>query len=200
MDEKQKRKREKRLAKREAQRKQTLRENRLRKAKEAAVGLGILLVLAGGVYWLGRSGGQDIETIATEGESVPSEGTGHVSGEVTYATNPPTSGAHHATAAECRVYSPDDTPADEAIVHSLEHGAIWLSYQPDAPEEVVAALEELGDLPKVLVSARSENDVLVAAAAWTKLLKLESWDMDSQAKLKGFIDANRNNAPENVPC
>lgn len=204
MDEQQSTKRERRVKKREEQKKETRRGNQMRQMREYGVVAAVLiLVVAGGYFWL-RPSASDVPVIAVEGESVPSMDGGHIRpgiGHAAYNSNPPTSGPHDATPARCKTYdAADDAPTDEAIVHSLEHGAVWISYQPDAPEEVIAAIEDLGKSGKVLVSPRAENDSLVAVAAWTKIFKITEWTPESEGEIKGFIQANRNRGPELVAC
>ncbi len=53
---------------------------------------------------------------------------------------PPVGGVHHNRPLECGIY---DAPVDASrATHSLEHGAVWITYQPDHPEEDVEQLRE----------------------------------------------------------
>lgn len=56
----------------------------------------------------------------------------HVAGEVTYDRTPPNSGPHHAQweIVRKRVYTPDDAPPVEKVVHNLEHGYVVIWYDP----------------------------------------------------------------------
>src|SRR3990167_11186190 len=69
--------------------------------------------------------GQDYST------QMPYEGATHVDegAEVSYQSNPPTSGSHWPIPLLDGLY--DTEKPDEALVHSLEHGRIWVSYKPD---------------------------------------------------------------------
>jgi len=56
----------------------------------------------------------------------------HVEGSVQYenaAQQPPTGGKHSGVAQRCQVYT--EPIANENAVHSLEHGAVWITYNPD---------------------------------------------------------------------
>jgi hypothetical protein len=54
---------------------------------------------------------------------------------------PPPGGVHAPAWQNCGVYaSPVET---KNALHSLEHGAVWLTYNPDLPQEDVMALQEL---------------------------------------------------------
>jgi hypothetical protein len=52
----------------------------------------------------------------------------HVAGPVTYSLTPPVGGDHNATWMNCGVYN-QPVPSERAV-HNLEHGAIWITYQP----------------------------------------------------------------------
>lgn len=109
----------------------------------------------------------------------------HVEGEVEYPTAPAAGGPHAGVWQNCGYY---DTPIqDENAVHSLEHGAVWLAYDPDLDEDSVATLRDLAG-GYVLVSPYETPlaDAAVVAAAWGKQLRLEAVD---DPRLDQFIRA-----------
>ena len=59
-------------------------------------------------------------------------------------TNPPVGGAHNPTWQNCMgdVYAAPI--ANEHAVHSLEHGAVWITYQPGLPADQVDKLQQQG--------------------------------------------------------
>jgi hypothetical protein len=65
----------------------------------------------------------------------------HVSGPVTYDRVPPAGGPHNPTQLNCGVY-PLPVPNENAV-HSLEHGAVWITYQPTLPADQVSRLQQL---------------------------------------------------------
>ena len=67
----------------------------------------------------------------------------HVTGVVKYDATPPVGGNHSAVWAECTgtVYS--EPIANENAVHMLEHGAVWITYNPDLSTADVATLAAL---------------------------------------------------------
>ena len=65
-------------------------------------------------------------------------GHDHVPGPVRYSVTPPVGGDHNATWMNCGVY--DQPVPDERAVHNLEHGAVWITYQPSLPESQVSQL------------------------------------------------------------
>ena len=66
---------------------------------------------------------------------------GHTAETVTYAQVPPVGGDHSDIAQNCGIY--DKPVPNENAVHSLEHGAVWITYQPDLPQAVVDTLRGL---------------------------------------------------------
>lgn len=54
---------------------------------------------------------------------------------------PPPGGPHHPAWQNCGVYL--EPVEARHVLHSLEHGAVWLTYNPDLSEEDVTLLQEL---------------------------------------------------------
>lgn len=53
---------------------------------------------------------------------------------------PPAGGVHHDTWLNCGIYAAP-VPTGQAV-HSLEHGAVWITYRPDLDEQQVQALRQ----------------------------------------------------------
>jgi Protein of unknown function (DUF3105) len=62
----------------------------------------------------------------------------HVTGPVRYSVTPPVGGNHNAAWMTCGVY--DKPVPNEHAVHNLEHGAVWITYQPSLPQSEVSEL------------------------------------------------------------
>ena len=62
----------------------------------------------------------------------------HVESQVSYATSPPVGGDHHPVWLNCGVY--DEPVPEEHAVHSLEHGSVWITYDPALPAAEVSKL------------------------------------------------------------
>jgi hypothetical protein len=95
-----------------------------------------------------------------------------------------------------------DAPiASENAVHSLEHGAVWITYQPDLAPEQVDLLRRLARRQTyVLVSPYPNLPAPVVASAWGHQLGLNSAD---DPRLNQFVRAFRlgPQAPEREgPC
>ena len=65
---------------------------------------------------------------------------GNSDDDLDYAQTPPAGGAHAPLWLECGVY---DVPVrDENAVHDLEHGTVWITYDPELPSRDVEFLAE----------------------------------------------------------
>jgi hypothetical protein len=62
----------------------------------------------------------------------------HVTGPVTYTVVPPVGGPHNAIWMNAGVYTKPVPP--ERAVHNLEHGAVWITYDPNLPKDQIATL------------------------------------------------------------
>lgn len=62
----------------------------------------------------------------------------HVTGPVIYSVTPPVGGPHNAVWMNCGIYA--KPVPNERAVHNLEHGAVWITYQPSLPQSQVNAL------------------------------------------------------------
>lgn len=95
----------------------------------------------------------------------------HVGGPVTYPQSPPVGGPHADRWQNCGAYP---TPiSDENAVHSLEHGAVWIAYQPDLAGSDVTALRDLAaQHPRVLLSPYPGLTDPVVVTAWGSQLRI----------------------------
>lgn len=123
----------------------------------------------------------------------------HTTEPVTYAQTPPVGGKHHAQWLNCGVYS--EPVQNELAVHALEHGAIWITYQPALPADQVAQLQALTKAGEYrLLSPYPGLSSPLVVSAWGLQLKLES---ATDPRLLEFVKAyeNRSDGPEfGAPC
>jgi hypothetical protein len=117
---------------------------------------------------------------------------GHTVETVAYDPVPPVGGEHDATPQTCGFYS---TPIrNENAVHSLEHGAIWITYRPDLPSEQVDRLRTLAENEgKVLVSPFEDLPSPIVVSSWGRQLLL---DAAEDERLGQFVQRFRGDAPE----
>ncbi len=82
-----------------------------------------------------------------------------------YAQTPPVGGTHSSVWQNCGIY--DQPVRNENAVHSLEHGAVWLTYRPDLPPATIETLRSLArGHTHVLVSPYPDLPSPVVATAW----------------------------------
>jgi hypothetical protein len=112
----------------------------------------------------------------------------HVVGNVDYEQDlgtPPAGGPHNDVWQNCGFY--DEPVRDENAVHSLEHGAVWITYQLELPQDEIEVLRELAEgNGYVLVSPYPDQNSPVVATAWGKQLALDSAE---DPDLERFIEA-----------
>jgi hypothetical protein len=130
------------------------------------------------------------------------EGNEHVppDTQVDYEANPPTSGDHFAVPADDGAYT--ETPETGSLVHSLEHGRIFIQFDPAAPDFVKGDLKALYDEdPYHMVIAPNETDMPyeVAATTWTRALVCEQMSEEVFDAIRAFRDEYRDEGPEFVP-
>jgi hypothetical protein len=108
---------------------------------------------------------------------------------------PPAGGDHRPIWQNCGIY---DYPPDSAqIVHSLEHGAVWLAYRPSLTADQVTALGDLiSEQTEVIMSPYPELSGDVVLSAWGKQLVIESFPDE---RITAFIERFRGNGPEVGP-
>ncbi len=117
----------------------------------------------------------------------------HVDGEVLYEQIPPVGGPHNEIWQSCGYYP--EPIYNWHGVHSLEHGAVWITYDPDLPEQDIEKLKDLANQSYVLVSPYPGMDAPVVASVWGKQLKFDGAD---DSRLEPFIREYRRN-PGNTP-
>jgi Protein of unknown function (DUF3105) len=109
----------------------------------------------------------------------------HTEGEVDYAQSPPAGGEHNPVWQNCGFY--DEPVRDEVAVHSLEHGAVWITYTPDVAQDEIERLRDLSEGNDfVLVSPYPDQGSPIVATAWGKQLSLESAE---DSDLERFVNA-----------
>lgn len=107
----------------------------------------------------------------------------HVQGNVPYPMTPPAGGDHAPAWQNCGYYPQPIVP--ESGVHSLEHGAVWVTYRPDLPAGEVDALRRLATTQAfTLVTPFDGLPSPIVASAWGRQVALQSAD---DALLSTFI-------------
>ncbi len=99
----------------------------------------------------------------------------HVDTAVAYPQTPPAGGQHSPVWLNCGVYS-EPVPSENAV-HSQEHGAVWLTYDPaQIGDEQVSTLRSLMPATYAILSPFEGMDSAIAISGWNAQLKLDSLD------------------------
>jgi len=169
-------------------------------------GVGVLAVgiIAAGVYFSAKAPGEVRADkikgmVSFWGDKTLVKGSNHQQGALKYAQSPPVAGPHNPRWQNCTgdVYSAPI--ASEHAVHSMEHGAIWITYRPDLPKDQVDKLAgKVRGRDRMMLSPYPNLDAAVSIQAWGYQLKLPS---ANDPRVNEFIKALRGKAGvENATC
>lgn len=97
---------------------------------------------------------------------------------------PPMGGPHFSQWQNCGIY--DEPIQTGNAIHSMEHGAVWITYDPALPAEDVAALEDMvrGEA-YTLLSPYPDQASAIVLTVWDRQLEVDSVD---DARVAEFID------------
>ncbi|TQS40874.1 DUF3105 domain-containing protein [Cryptosporangium phraense] len=124
----------------------------------------------------------------------------HVSVTPTYSVRPPVGGNHDATWQNCEgdVYA--NPIGDAHAVHSLEHGAVWITYRPDLPADQLESLKsKVTGREYTMLSPYPTLDQPISLQAWGYQLKVDSADDE---RIDQFLNKYRMTASiePGAPC
>jgi len=111
----------------------------------------------------------------------------HTNQPVEYERTPPVGGPHAPSWLACNGDVYNQQVNTEQAVHSLEHGAVWITYQPDLATSTVNQLQEnLGRY--TFMSPFPGQDSPIKLTAWGNQLSVESAD---DQRIGEFLSAYR---------
>ena len=116
---------------------------------------------------------------------MPDNGTQHMvcAG---YDRTPPASGAHFPAWQNCGIYN--RPIQNQTAVHSLEHGAVWVAYQPDLdPDMLQAMTDQLESEQFALVAPYPGLQNAIVLTAWRRQLAVDDW---SDPAVDDFLDTH----------
>ncbi|MDW4897879.1 DUF3105 domain-containing protein [Streptomyces californicus] len=173
----------------EARRKERARE---RRGRIITIGVSVAVVaalVAGGGYLMAQADekekkDQQAKTSPVTGERSWDKLTQeHVATKVDYPMNPPVGGDHNQVWMNCNadVYT-HELPKENAV-HSLEHGAVWVTYNDKASDADVEALaKKVKATPYSLMSPVKDQKDPLMLSAWGKQVTVESASDDRVAQ------------------
>ncbi|WP_330241611.1 DUF3105 domain-containing protein [Streptomyces sp. NBC_00525] len=167
----------------EARRQERARERRARILTIGASVLAVVGLVAGGGYLMNAADEQDKEEAAVVASDVDGEKSwdkltqNHVEKTVDYPMNPPVGGDHNPVWMNCNGDVYTEAIPKENAVHSLEHGAVWVTYTGKAkPADVKKLNERVASTPYSLMSPIEDQAAPLMLSAWGKQLTVKSAD------------------------
>jgi hypothetical protein len=143
------------------------------------------------VYAVTNQGAGFLDPLAKADKTVPGVlkykglSRNHVSTAVQYKQNPPVGGNHNPVWENCAVYTAPI--ANEHAVHSLEHGSVWITYQPDlAKDQVTTLAAKVTGQQYRLLSPYPGLKTAVSLQAWGRQIFVSS---ASDPKVDKFLSA-----------
>lgn len=123
----------------------------------------------------------------------------HIDTPVDYPQTPPVGGPHTPEWQTCGLY--DVEFPKERGVHSMEHGAVWITYSADLPAADLALLQAFVESgQEVLVSPFTGLPTPIVASAWGKQLQLQSVNDPRLAQFVTMFDDGPQTPEKNTPC
>ncbi|GLZ30176.1 hypothetical protein Lesp02_23660 [Lentzea sp. NBRC 105346] len=129
----------------------------------------------------------------------------HVPAEkrVAYDKWPPDGGPHDATWADCTGVVYEKAVRTENMVHGLEHGAVWIAYNPDQiKDEALNKLKSKAEGQQfTMLSPFPGLDKPISLQSWSHQLKLDSADDERIDQFISSLRRNQYTYPEvGSPC
>jgi hypothetical protein len=124
----------------------------------------------------------------------------HVRPPMTYPQTPPVGGAHSDRWIRCAVYT--EPLPDINAVHSMEHGAVWITYQPSLSQADVDALHRFQGLDPayVLISPYPGLPSPVVVTTWGLQLKVDRVDDPRIGEFVKRYAGGNQGGEGGVPC
>lgn len=112
---------------------------------------------------------------------------------------PPTFGEHYSVWQNCGIY--DQSVELGLALHSMEHGAVWLTYRPDLDASQVTSLRAfVRGHTYVLMSPYPPQKKPVVMTAWGVQLVIDSLPDDRIAKFIAYYENGPQNSEPGAPC
>ena len=167
-------------SKRAIRREQVAREKRMR-ALRMWVPIGVVVVGLIGLL-IFRATRPEVEGVVVVDAALPNQHDDTLG--IPFGGMPPMGGPHAPVWQNCGIYN---TPvAGQYAIHSMEHGAVWLTYHPDLPADQIVALQDLarGD-GFMLLSPYPDQTTPIVLTVWDRQLAVDSVD---DPRIEDFIE------------
>ncbi|WP_035841591.1 DUF3105 domain-containing protein [Kitasatospora azatica] len=159
-------------------------QRRERRNRIVAIAAAIVVVLGAagaGTYAVERAADQKRARAAAASASIPGVKTfgtftrNHVTTPVQYSQTPPVGGDHNPVWTPCMGNVYDQPLHNENAVHSLEHGAVWVTYNGKATAADIKTLsDKVKATPYSFMSPYPDEPGTITLSAWSTQLVLDS--------------------------
>jgi hypothetical protein len=192
-----------RAAERAARQEEAVRRRKRAELRRRLTRAGIIILVVGGVaawVFVPRRGSY---SAGGTGDIIPGvqyfqNPTGHTTGPVAYPQTPPAGGEHHPTWLNCGIYG--EPVPNVYAVHSLEHGAVWVTYDPALSADALERLREHLPSTYLVLSPYVGLPAPIVLSAWNVQLSVDGPD---DPRLPRFLEEywRHQNVPEpGAPC
>ncbi|MER7663895.1 MULTISPECIES: DUF3105 domain-containing protein [unclassified Streptomyces] len=167
----------------EMRRAEQARERRGRIITIAISGVVVAGLVGFGVFVLNKESEKKDQQVAEAKEPVAGEkswdakklGRNHVTKAVSYPMKPPVGGDHNQVWMNCNGDVYTEPVPDVNAVHSLEHGAVWVTYNDKAPAGEVSKLaDKVKKTPYSMMSPVKDQAGAIMISAWGKQVTVDS--------------------------
>jgi hypothetical protein len=161
-------------------------------------GVLVVIVVLGVLVWQNLPEGVQVSDGDLMGDPVPMTSAAHIDDAALMDIQPglpPAGGPHFGRWLPTGFY--EEPQQDGLIVHSLEHGVIWFSYNPDliSEEDLEVVRQVQNEFSNdVIASPRMDNSAPLFLVSWGQ--RLEAPQPVSADLLRDFVRTNRNRSPE----
>ncbi|MFC5662580.1 DUF3105 domain-containing protein [Kitasatospora misakiensis] len=188
----------------ELRREERRRERRRRIVYSTAAGLILAGVVAGGIWVVtsASDGGSETRGSPIAGvQTFGAPGRAHVETPVAYPQTPPVGGDHNPLWLNCNGDVYTKPVPNENAVHSLEHGAVWITYNDKAsPADVAALAAKVQGKPYTFMSPYPTEQGTITLTAWSTQLVVDSAnDPRVDAFLTSYVQGPQTPEP-GAPC
>ncbi|MGI8723399.1 MAG: DUF3105 domain-containing protein [Geodermatophilaceae bacterium] len=116
----------------------------------------------------------------------------HVSEDQTYEESPPVGGLHDIEPADCDGTVYDQQIREENAVHSLEHGAVWITYNPDeiSDDDLAVLSDYVTGQGYMMLSPYAGLSSLISLQSWNHQVFVDAVD---DPRINEFVQLLRQN-------
>lgn len=149
----------------------------------------LVLLITAGVVWAVKNRSDSPTDTGADSSQISGMktwsnlGRDHVEGDPTFPMTPPVGGNHNAVWANCGIY--DKTIPNKYAVHSLEHGAVWITTDGVSSGDL-AKLKKLAGQDYMLMSTYPKQGSPIVVSAWGHQIRATS---ASDPRIEQFIKA-----------